>query len=143
MSVEAARAEVFTNLDEGTICPCCDRRARSYKFSLTSSLVRVLNALAIYVNYTPGVSVHPNEFKHLINTRAYTFAKFPQVAYFGLTERGKRTGEWQLTPKGVAFLQGRTTIPAYLTRYNNTNLSESEQRLTVNDLNERRFREVA
>ena len=41
-AVERLRAEVQAGLDDGTICPCCDKYVRRYRRKLNASMARSL-----------------------------------------------------------------------------------------------------
>jgi len=103
-TLEAARADVLANLDDGTVCECCGQFAKRYRRKLNSSMARI----AIYLarNSSPGEWVHVKNFSD-ISREVY------QLGWWGFVEGKdyegdeKRTaGLWRLTQAGRAFATG-------------------------------------
>jgi hypothetical protein len=125
-SLAEARRELFAELDDGAVCPCCDQYAQRYRRPVDCGMARCL-ILAYRLGKgreDEGRWVHVSEL-------AETLAIVPTIATtarWGLAESRKNTdtkkkdsGWWRLTDLGVAFVLGETTVPKYAVTWNGVN----------------------
>lgn len=104
-----ARAEVFARIDEGSACPCCDQHVKVY----ARPLYNVMGAWLIWAARC-GETVHVREGPAV---RGGDFAK---LVHWGLMEAvgGARTGRWDVTHLGHAFVAGEIKVPSHVYLYN-------------------------
>jgi len=131
-----AREELFTRLDDGVRCPCCDQYARRYRRNFNSTMARSLLWLVkSWLHREDGkwIDVPRNAPRWLVRSN-----QLPTVRWWGLVERPpsddpkrKHSGLWQPTPSGVAFAQGTLLIPAKAVTYRGIVEGFEGQEITV------------
>ena len=107
--------------DEGVICSTCDRRAKVYRYSLTSDMTYILGL--IYRNSLKGRTTHVvNEIKDLGQK---LYRHYTDLSYWGLAVPlehksfdGPTSGYWQITERGKDFLLRRSRERKWLFGYN-------------------------
>lgn len=133
-TVEAARAKLQADLDDGTHCPVCGQFAKVYKRKLNTTMVKALSlvykAAAPTLNFVHGPTV--------LRGSGVFGGDLGKVAYFDLVEEeskvrpdGGRGGLWRPTAQGRAFLQGVTTVPTYVHVYDGRVLGFSGEPVDV------------
>jgi len=112
---------------KGTICPCCDQRARVYKRKLRSAQATWLLALV-------KESAHEEQgwvYKGVLKRQEG--GDYGKLQLFGLIEAmspeealnyGGRTGVWRPTDLGIAFAYGRVPIPLFVHVYNGVRVAD-------------------
>ena len=111
--------------NEISICPLCGRKITEYKHTINKTLVAGLarlNALGgraridkMGLDYTQ-------------------FTNFQKLRYFGLAVPTNEHSEWQITEKGVLFLQGRVQISRFVMTRNATIVRKSTELVFINEV---------
>lgn len=126
-TVREVRQFLFENREEGTVCPCCDRIAKEYHYTIghgQAQAVITLYKLTRMLKPEDGyIHVH-NEFARYFKLNCNTLS-YHRLQYWELIEPmhtndnpDKRTsGMWKITRKGIEFVEGRTTVPSEITVY--------------------------
>ena len=131
-TLNEAKLLLEEHLDEGAICPCCDRFAKRYERKLNSGIAKAL--IQIYKTHGPIAPTAEipwvNVEKDLIQgnplhfARDFSIARFWKLLVPKITEEDgekKRTsGIWRLTPLGVKFVEGRVRVKRSAHIYNDT-----------------------
>lgn len=133
-TLEQARKEVFDNLAEGTICPCCDQLAKKYQRILLGSMVRSL--IDLYHQQTNVYPIHVTKIKGA----SAGGGSFALLRHWGLIKEAEKTdtvtrtsGFWFITYKGRDFLKANIQVPKYLDTYNGKILGFSDEMISVKD----------
>lgn len=124
-------------VDHGAHCPCCTQHAKIYRRKLNSrmawGLIRLYRA-------TDGT-----EWGHL-PTIAGDGCEVGKLRYWGLVIEeaearpdGGRSGWWQLTGNGRAFVKGRLAVPKYARIYDGRCLGLRGEPVTIRDCLGERF----
>lgn len=124
-TLKDARAWLREQRVEGVRCPCCNQLAKIYKRSMLSTSARTLIAMYLETRGTDNFIHIPTLVQRRVRDKAHQGGSSTLGAYWGLIEEererrpdGGRKGWWRLTPKGLAWVLGRTTIPHYAYTYN-------------------------
>lgn len=130
-SLAKAHRQVWANLDEGTWCPCCQRQARRYPRRLhaemASFLVRLVRAHDRQRRWYHLREVLPGGQE---SPKASTDGAY--LTLWGLVKRhADRTGFYQPTPAGVAFVRGRTSVPRTAWVYDGRATHFSKEMVTI------------
>ena len=123
-TLDEARAELRGKLDDGAICPCCDRRAKRYKRKLNSALARALIWMWSTHRYD-WVNVAQTSPRHIRSSREYSRLALWGMVESKLTSAGKTTRDWRVTDKGAAFVRDCLPVARYVYVYNNVVDSDS------------------
>ena len=117
-----ARKEVMDALDDGIICPCCDKYVRQYKRKFNSTMARSLIWL---VNTHRELSDGWVDVPYLAPRWLVQTNQLPTVRWWGLIERHpstdsatKHSGLWRPTAAGIAFVNRESRIIASAITYN-------------------------
>lgn len=149
-TLEEARTRVHDGREEkhGTVCPCCDQHAQTYRWSLYSSIAKALMMLDHIA--APGEFVHVNVLKE----RGWRGqGGMAHARWWGLVEEedkvrsdGGHSGCWRLTQYGKDFIYGRAVIYRYVWVYNRQVLrwsgppfQDSMQTVTIEDALGKKF----
>jgi len=108
-----------------TICPACGRKLVEYKHSINKTLVSCLARL----NALGGRA--RLDMMRLDNTQ---FSNFQKLRYFALVIPTNENNEWQITDRGVWFLQGRVQIPRFVITRNAKTIRESPELVFINQV---------
>jgi len=141
-AVERLRAEVQAGLDDGTICPCCDKYVRRYRRKLNASMARSLIWLVRESERSPDgwVDVPSRAPRWLVRTN-----QLATVRLWGFIERAKtnedvkHSGQWRPTPEGVRFAYDRTTAPEAVVTYNGDPVGFEGSQVSIADALGRKF----
>lgn len=114
-----ARASLFSALDDGTVCPCCDKWCKRYKRGFNATMARGLIWLVLEAAGDCWVNVQtaPNfvlRSKQLQTTRLWGLVE-PSPDNEDATT--KSSGLWRPTAGGVAFVHLQARIPRYVYEY--------------------------
>jgi len=129
MSLRDARTYLRRRMTDGAVCPCCDRHAQIYRRRLNSTMARGLLWLVQAAGQVGAfVDVPARAPRWLVKTNQLSTGK-----YWGLLaqaeraegQRGKTSGIWRPTLRGIHFALDRIRIPAYVYHYNDTALGFS------------------
>jgi len=120
-SLDEARKKLYTQLDEGSICPCCDQYARRYRRKFNSTMARSLIWLVQEWRNSdlPWVDVAKTAPRWLVKSN-----QLPTVRWWGLVQRPisddptrKHLGLWQPTKKGALFASNLIKLPSHAVTY--------------------------
>lgn len=111
--------------DNFAICPTCGRKLVEYKHNINKTLVSGLARL----NAMGGRARLDN--MGLDNT---TFNNFQKLRYFGLAVPSGENSEWQITDRGIWFLQGRIQIPRFVITKIAKIIRESNELVYITDV---------
>lgn len=141
-TVDDARNWLLDRVLKGAPCPVCAREARVWRRDIHSNIAYGL--VLLYKAGANGTFIHkPTVLKGKgSGSRDESIAR-----YWGLLEEertvkrddGGRAGYWRLTPRGVAFVRGAVTIPAYALVYNKKCLGLEGPPRTIQDCLGKRF----
>lgn len=140
MTVGEAKELLRGLLDDGERCPCCTQRAQVYKRSIHSSMARGL--IKLY-RRPPHTDFH--EIALFMEHRE--LADFAKLAYWDLVleqpsvraDGSTRTGFWQITPLGAAFVEGTEAVAKYARIYDGRCLGLTGPGVTIKDALGTRF----
>jgi hypothetical protein len=114
-------------------CPCCGHAVRAYCKTLDKRLVSLFEDIGLYLQQNKATTFNPRwvwqDDHHKIND-------FQKLHYWYLIKR-KKAGQWEITPSGVKFLQGKRTLPKRVWIFNNEHVDHSEERVSIDQLDER------
>ena len=108
-----------------TVCPTCGHKIVEYKHSINKTLVSCLHRLSAL-----GGRARLDKMQ-LDNTQ---FANFQKLRYFGLAIPTNENNEWQITDRGVWFLQGRVQICRFVLTKNAVVVRESTELVFINEV---------
>jgi hypothetical protein len=126
----------------GSYCPCCERFTKYYRMSLSQSNCRVL------LRYYAIWKLSPTRYEHItqvfkLEPGASKSRDYNRLTLFGLLEiepnptaaksRGRKSGRWRLTDLGVAFVEGRTSIPQYAWTWYDSQVDPTKDRVVSFD----------
>lgn len=142
MTITEAKAILRELADDGHACPVCTQHVKVYKRKVNSSMARDL--IAIYRTYG-------TDFAYLPDVRKTTGSKGnreeSKLRYWGLIEEdnrrredGGRAGFWRITPRGVDWVLGRSTIPKYARVFDARLLSHEGEQVSIRDALGTKFR---
>jgi len=129
VTLEEARKAMFSELGEGTNCPCCGKHNKIHKYKLHKSLAEALVKL-VRVHERTGDWVHVNYVDP-----THHLAK---AIHWGLVEfkvdggTGRRvSGLWRPTKKGNDFVFKFRKVPSHVFLYNSKVEGFSSQKLDI------------
>lgn len=146
ITLEEARKDLWTRIDGGSICPCCDKYARRYRRPFNSAMAKSLCWLVREYMENVGIDgwVHvPSQApKWLTRTN-----QLPTVRWWALAERekdtpesgGKHSGCWRPTPIGIAFTRDKLPIPERCITYNGVVESYEGPYVYMTELQDKHF----
>ena len=108
-----------------SVCPVCGRKITEYKHSINKTLVECLARLNAM-----GGRARLDKMS-LDNTH---FNNFQKLRYFGLAIPTNDNYEWQMTDRGVWFLQGRVQIHKSVITRNAQVIRESTELVFINQI---------
>jgi hypothetical protein len=118
-----ARATLKAEATQGAVCPCCGHFAKVYKRKFNSGM-----ALAMIYSY-PWFKAHPGEWlslrDFLIEIGKTKLNNYGVTLYWSMYEKrnaepihGERArGLYQMTEKGIAFVECKLTVPSHANEY--------------------------
>lgn len=120
-------------VDEGVRCPCCGQFAKVYRRKIHRTIARSLVAMYAEFRRTGNPWVH-------VATTIGPACEVGKARYWGLVVEettlrpdGGRSGWWQLTDEGIAFVHGMHTVPKYARIYDGRCLGLSGQLVSIRD----------
>lgn len=145
-TLEEARREMMSQIDEGTECPCCGRHNQRYKNNLTAEIVASLCWLVEYhcrgrdnKEWYPGI-----EFVDVAAKAprfVLKFRKVSKLAYWGLVEGDekrseeeeikKTSGRWRATRAGFDFVNKKITVAKFVLVLNSVVQSHSDEQVGI------------
>lgn len=116
-TLDEARAELREELDAGTVCPCCHRKAKRYRRKFNSAMARAL--IWMWANYRyDWVNVAQACPRQIRNSAEYSKLALWGLAEAKLTDTGSTSREWRVTQKGADFARDCIPIAHYVYVYN-------------------------
>lgn len=112
VSVLDARTKLLASLEEGSVCPCCDRLAKAYKRRLYSTQIMALLRMYRDPRINAGEEFHLGKFLGAFEDVSSRGGDVARMQYWGLIQP-TRAGNYRLTPDGRAFVEGRVLMPAW------------------------------
>lgn len=110
----------------GTVCMCCDQKAKVQHVKLNSGMAYALLLVVRFFNKNPtDVWLHvPNYLTSLKDKRANE-GSFAKLRHWGLVEmkreqkedKNPNNGFWRVTPKGFLFAHGEIEVPRKVNIY--------------------------
>ena len=117
--VSNVKKQLMDRLDEGVVCPVCNRYARRYRRPMNSTMAKSLQWLC-----SKG---RPGEYIDVPNTAPSWLIRsnqLPTLRWWGLVERlpsnntkRKHSGMWRATEDGRLFANNQATVPKYAVLY--------------------------
>lgn len=119
------------NLVEGVICPCCEQLAKQYSRKFTASMA--VGLISLYnqakSTYNP---IHIKKIKLVNGGEFAQMKRWELIADSKNEDTTKRTsGLWNITSKGIDFVNNRIQIPMYCDTYNGQTLGFSREMTTI------------
>ena len=108
-----------------SICPTCGHKLVEYKHSINKTLVSCLARLNAL-----GGRARLDQMG-LNNTQ---FSNFQKLRYFALAVPTNENNEWQITDRGIWFLQGRIQISRFVMTKNAHTIRESNELVFITDV---------
>ena len=115
------------NKDEN--CPCCGAKKKMYRHKLSKGLVDSLILFAKTARNKGISAVHLLEDMKLDNA---SYNNFNKLKYWGLVRMVHGdAGKWELTPKGIEFLQNRITVPLRVITFRNRVVERDTEEVNI------------
>jgi hypothetical protein len=155
-SINEARLDLNANLPGGLGCPCCEQYAKTYRRKVASGMASLL--IEIYKVFRfrgfpkgfddPAHWLHMPGFIRRNRIIANGSNDAAMMVHWRLVERADdilratgavskafadHRGRYRITDLGIAFVEGRVSIPRFLYIYNNKVVGEDEERATITD----------
>lgn len=115
----AVQELIDQHADEGLRCPACHQHVQRYWRTINAGMAASVVRMLRLHNEDPG------RFIHLPSEVGRRSAEEGKLIWWGLVEEentlradGGRAGYWRLTPKGVAWAEGRIKVPRYVVIFN-------------------------
>lgn len=139
-SVQEAKHYLQTNFKKGVHCPCCTQFVKEYKRSLHSGMATSIIAIYRETGGTKKI-VEMSKIKHKYRALIASQGNFAKLRYWellnqpvGLRADGcKNNGQWNLTDKGIAFVEGKITVPKYAFTFNTKCYRKIGPEITIHD----------
>ncbi len=155
-TLEQAKAWLRSHFETGAQCPLCTQYVKLYKRKLNASMAYVL--VLIYRWHRAQPEGH-KEWLHVPshiakeggdNARqtAAIRGDWAKLKHWGLIEEypakredgSKRIGYYRITPQGIAFVRGQSSVQAYIWIYNETVLQRPVlERVSIRDTLDKKF----
>lgn len=141
VTVDEARNEVMSKLDKGVVCPCCNQFARRYRRAMNGTMAAGLCALVKeYLTTKDWVYIGDLPFGKHSDLRS-AGGQFAKLVHWNLivskprdeSTRGRTTGFWKPTERGVDFALSRRMEPDCLFIYNNQVQARSSNMILIRD----------
>lgn len=120
MTMREVRILMRQYIRDGIPCPLCLQFAKVYKRTINSGM-----AVSLLTMWKAATT----DWQHVPTTVGGKSREEGKLAYWGLVQpklnehREHERGWWRVTPAGVAWLAGRSTLPRYAMVYNGDVLS--------------------
>lgn len=119
-TVDHVREYLDKYLDEGVVCPCCTQFAKRYRRTITAAMARTMIVLYRLDHGQPARRYHHVSIFDISRSRGdfakvrhWDFAKERPKDVDGEDARAA-SGYWQLSARGVAFVENRLRVPKYV-----------------------------
>lgn len=139
-TIKDAKEYLRNNFEEGAECPCCGQFVKQYSRLFDSGLARFAIALYRLTKGMSGLSRNKDDIRKRAGMEKLQATNYGIIEFWNIAVKtkndddSKRTsGLWKLTPKGVAFVEGRLLIPKYAKTYDNKCQGFSDTRITIKE----------
>lgn len=137
-TLSEAKKRYFDNLNEGSVCPCCERFGKKYERALYSTIVYQL--LKVFRTYG-------TEWVHVNQLPRNGQGDFAKLRFWGFVEEqpkaedkdAKNSGVWRVTRRGIDFLKGRLQVKSHYVVYNRECLELKGNLIGVQDALGKKF----
>lgn len=126
-TLEHTKIWLRARLDEGTICPACNRNVRMYREKLSADMTQAL--LAQY----RAAGTEMVDCANIWPSHGGKGPKAPQLKHWGILERGDAPRHWRITDHGVDWIAGRCTVMSHARTYNDRCYGLTGTPITVGD----------
>lgn len=130
-TLEQAKAYLRKEMDKGAKCPCCNQDVKMYRWKISAKIGAVL--VAFY--HRRNTWVHP------LNDLNVNSGDYAKLRHFGfivsdqmIQDDKKASGLWQITPRGIAFVEDRLTVHEKVKLYNNGSYGFEGDQVTIHDV---------
>lgn len=151
--LSVARDEYFDEIDEGSVCPCCDRFGKRYKRTLNATIGHAILAMLALHEKTKAEWLHVKDIRDLMLKTGckatHPTGEIGKAVYYALVEqkenedtRKRKSGLWRLTADGMEFARGESTIPRFIYLYNDQLHGErfdTSEFVSINDVLGKKF----
>lgn len=139
--ISQLRAEIQRDRDLGCQCPVCDQYVKLYKRNFSSAMAIALIKINQAFHSDPNLDWLKVEdyLKADTSLPATIRGDFAKSVHWGLLIKKKgerddgsnRVGYYRLSSKGVDFVSGIQTIPAWVKLYNNEVIGFAEEHIDI------------
>ena len=140
-TLDDARELFIDHLDKGTECPCCGRYTKRYKRKLNCGMAWMIIQIYQKCCRSESMVLHVADC-FLAEKKNAVAQEYSKLRFWGLLfpvesddpkvqREQPGSGFWRLTPEGVAFVTGRTTIPKHVFLVNGKREGFSDERVTI------------
>jgi len=142
MDFETVKSEFVSNLEQGTICPCCGRFNKLYGRKINSSMAWVL--LLMYDFYKKENSLRrwlkvESYLKSIPAVPTSLRGDFPKLRYWKLIIQkegeveGTKLGLYRITEKGINFCENKIKVSKTAFVHNKVVKNFSEEQVSIVD----------
>jgi hypothetical protein len=131
-TIKEAKDFLRGNWEKGVDCPCCKQFVKKYSRKLTTSMSVGLISLYVKSKQNIGQSVHIKDIE-MVNGGEFAQLKRWRLIQDEVNddEKKRTSGMWNITQKGINFVENRITVPKYCDTYNGKTLGFSEEMTSI------------
>ena len=140
MDFDKVKEEFSSQLEKGTVCPCCGRFSKLYGRKINSSMAWTL--LLVYDFYKKEKNLRKwlkveSYLKELPAVPTSLRGDFPKLRYWGLITQnpneieGVKTGLYKITEKGINFCENKIRVSKIAFVHNKIVKSFSEEQIDI------------
>lgn len=129
-TLEDGKKYLRERMDDGALCPCCNQNVKMYRWKISGKVGVVL--IDFYHNR--------NKWVHPLKDLGVNNGDYAKLRHFGLVvadgtndEDKKASGLWQITPKGIKFVEKQITVHEKVKLYNNHSYGFEGDQITIED----------
>lgn len=133
MDVKEAQDAFYEHLDEGVECPVCNRKAKVYRYSISSSMAQAL--ITIVKSKDEWVHIPSLEL-----AQSKPAAATSRLRHWNLIEEkplrrgdGGRAGYWKATNLGISFANNQSAVQKYAHIFNNEVITKTGDYIQIED----------
>jgi predicted transcriptional regulator len=113
-------------------CPHCKAQMKIHSHSLSKGLVESFVKLALRARNKEINAVHLNDE---LNLDKVAYNNFNKLKYWGIVKMyEKGSGRWQLTEKGIEFLNNRLALPLSVHTFRNSVVDRDRNVAVISDI---------
>jgi hypothetical protein len=149
-TLSEARQAVQDNLTTGgMVCPCCGLKARAWRLSLHSGMIKWLIALYRETLRSGDKWIDVQTVNQASGMFGGDYAKlrhwgFVEAKAEQAPDEKRSIGLWRITNDGIGFLQGLAYVPRHIWTYNNAVIDQPEDSeiVFINDIHPFDFKKL-